>query len=95
MAQDSPKKNSTAKWIVIHIPELIASVALVFAITLTVINVFTRYCLHFTIKGSDEYVCIAFAWMVFPGTAACIPPPHALRRRSSGQRIPAQGALHR
>ena len=70
MAQDSPKKNSTAKWIVIHIPELIASVALVFAITLTVINVFTRYCLHFTIKGSDEYVCIAFAWMVFPGTAA-------------------------
>ena len=43
MAQDSPKKNSTAKWIVIHIPELIASVALVFAITLTVINVFTRY----------------------------------------------------
>lgn len=44
--------------------------ALVFAITLTVINVFTRYCLHFTIKGSDEYVCIAFAWMVFPGTAA-------------------------
>ena len=66
----SQKKNSTAKWIVIHIPELIASVALVFAITLTVINVFTRYCLHFTIKGSDEYVCIAFAWMVFPGTAA-------------------------
>ncbi len=57
------------KWILVHLPELIAGAALVFAGTLTVINAFTRYFLSFTIKGSDEINILAFAWMVFPGCA--------------------------
>lgn len=59
-----------AKWVFLRLPELIAGAALVFALTLTTINAFTRYFLHFTIQGSDEYCIIAFAWMVFPGCAA-------------------------
>ncbi len=64
----SPKE--IAKWVIVNLPELIAGGALIFAITLTMINAFTRYLLHYTINGSDEFVCIAFAWIVFPGTAA-------------------------
>lgn len=66
-------KNKTpaeiAKWIVVHLPELIAGAALVVAVSLTVVNAFTRYFLSFTIKGSDEINILAFAWMVFPGCA--------------------------
>lgn len=66
-------KNKTpaeiAKWIVVHLPELIAGAALVIAVSLTVVNAFTRYFLSFTIKGSDEINILAFAWMVFPGCA--------------------------
>lgn len=58
------------KWIIVHLPELIAGAALVFAVTLTVINAFTRYFLSFTIKGSDELNIIAFGWMVFLGCAS-------------------------
>ena len=57
------------KWIIVHLPELIAGAALVLAVSLTVINAFTRYFLSFTIKGSDEINIMAFAWMVFPGCA--------------------------
>ena len=57
------------KWIIVHLPELIAGAALVLAVSLTVINAFTRYFLSFTIKGSDEINILAFAWMVFPGCA--------------------------
>lgn len=65
------KKNPAqiAKWILVHLPELIAGAALVLAVSLTVINAFTRYFLSFTIKGSDEINILAFAWMVFPGCA--------------------------
>ena len=58
-----------AKWILVHLPELIAGAALVLAVSLTVVNAFTRYFLSFTIKGSDEINILAFAWMVFPGCA--------------------------
>lgn len=58
------------KWILVHFPELIAGAALVFAVTLTVINAFTRYFLSFTIKGSDELNILAFGWMVFLGCAS-------------------------
>lgn len=67
-------KNKTpakiVKWILVHLPELIAGAALVFAVSLTVINAFTRYFLSFTIKGSDELNIIAFGWMVFLGCAS-------------------------
>lgn len=69
------RAQKTLCWVLLRIPELVSAAALIFAITLTVVNAFTRYCLHFTIKGSDELICIAFAWMVFPGAAA------AFRRR--------------
>lgn len=58
------------KWVIVHLPELIAGAALVFAVSLTVVNAFTRYFLNFTFKGSDELNILAFAWMVFPGCAA-------------------------
>lgn len=58
-----------AKWVLVHLPELIAGAALVVAVSLTVVNAFTRYFLSFTIKGSDEINILAFAWMVFPGCA--------------------------
>ncbi len=67
------KKNRTTsaiKWIAVRFPELIAAVSLTVAITITVVNAFTRYLLKYTFAGSDEIVCIAFAWMVFPGAAA-------------------------
>ena len=64
------KPLEVAKWIFLRLPEIIAGIALVFAISLTTVNAFTRYFLHFTIKGSDEFCIIAFAWMVFPGCAA-------------------------
>lgn len=64
------KTRDAAKWIIVRFPELIAGVALIFAISLTTVNALTRYLLHFTINGSDEYCIIAFAWMVFPGCAA-------------------------
>lgn len=73
LKQTSPK--AVLKWIALRVPELIASGALIFAITLTAVNAFTRYCLHYTINGSDELICIAFSWLVFPGAAA------AFRRR--------------
>ncbi len=58
------------KWIVIHLPELIAGGALLFSVSITVINAFTRYFLKFTIQGSDEWNILAFGWMVFLGCAA-------------------------
>lgn len=64
------KPAEIIKWIIVHLPELVAGAALVFAIGLTVINAFARYFLKFTFKGSDEMNILAFAWMVFPGCAA-------------------------
>ena len=64
------KKPSKLKWAVVRFPEIVAGIALTFAISLATINAFTRYALSFTIKGSDEYICIAFAWLVFLGGAA-------------------------
>lgn len=52
------------------LPELIAGVALVVAIAVTGTNAFTRYLVGFTYAGTDEIVCMAFAWTVFPGAAA-------------------------
>ena len=67
---NTKKPLEMAKWTVLRLPEIIAGIALIFAISLTTVNAFTRYFLHFTINGSDEYCIIAFAWMVFPGCAA-------------------------
>ena len=64
------KPLDMAKWVFLRLPEIVAGIALVFAISLTTVNAFTRYFLHFTIKGYDEYCIMAFAWMVFPGCAA-------------------------
>ena len=64
------KPAEVIKWIFVHLPELVAGAALLFAIGLTVINAFTRYFLKFTFNGSDEMNILAFAWMVFPGCAA-------------------------
>lgn len=57
-------------WFVIHIPEIIAAVALLIALTITFVNAGTRYLLQYTFVGSDEVVAIMFSWMVFPGAAA-------------------------
>ena len=62
--------KAALKWFIINLPEVIAGVAVVFAVSLTSVNTFTRYFLHFTINGTDEYVCIAFAWLIFLGAAA-------------------------
>ena len=56
--------------IIHHLPELIAGVALIWAITITVVNGLTRYILGFTFAGSDELVVLGFGWTVFPGCAA-------------------------
>ena len=67
---NTKKPLEMVKWTVLRLPEIIAGIALIFAISLTTVNAFTRYFLHYTINGSDEYCIMAFAWMVFPGCAA-------------------------
>lgn len=58
------------KWVLVHLPEIIAGAAVTFSITLTTINAITRYALSYTVNGSDEYNCIAFGWLTFLGAAA-------------------------
>ena len=67
---DTKQSSGKLKWLVIHFPEIIAGIALTFAISLATINAITRYAFSYTINGSDEYICIAFAWLVFVGGAA-------------------------
>ena len=68
MSKKLPKFS--LKWVLTHIPEIIAGIAVTFSITLTTVNAITRYTISYTINGSDEYNCIAFAWLVFLGAAA-------------------------
>jgi len=58
------------KWVLVHLPEIIAGAAVTFSIALTTINAITRYTLSYTVNGSDEYNCIAFGWLTFLGAAA-------------------------
>lgn len=51
------------------IPLFIAMAGLVFAVTMTAVNVVTRYFLSFTYAGTPEMISLAFTWMIFGGTA--------------------------
>lgn len=64
------RKKHALLWVLHNIPELIAATGLIVAITVTIINVFTRYVLDFTYAGCDEIVILGFAWTIFPGCAA-------------------------
>ena len=63
-------KKINAKWIIIHFPEIIAGIALVFAITISGITAVTRYAFDYVYGGADELTVIAFAWTTFLGAAA-------------------------
>jgi TRAP-type C4-dicarboxylate transport system permease small subunit len=63
-------KKNPFSWILHHLPELIAGLALTSAITITVVNATCRYALGFTYAGSDELVVLGFGWTIFPGCAA-------------------------
>jgi TRAP-type transport system small permease protein len=69
------KEKIALKWIVLHIPELIAGIALIIALFFTTTNAFSRYLFKRTFTGFDEITAFMFAWAVFPGAAA------AFRRR--------------
>ena len=64
------KLYKIVKWILDYVPEIIAIVALCFAVLASAANAFSRYTFSHTFLGYDELVRIAFAWVVFPGAAA-------------------------
>ena len=58
------------KWILDYVPEIIAVVAMCIAIPISAVNAFSRYVFEYTFTGYDEFIRLAFAWVVFPGAAA-------------------------
>lgn len=62
------KKEKLLKYIG-DIPLGIAMAGLIFAVSMTCVNVFTRYFLDFTYAGTSEMISIAFTWLIFSGTA--------------------------
>ena len=64
------KAKNALKWLAIHLPELIAGIALIVAIFMAGATAFSRYIFNYTYGGNDEITCIAFAYVTFLGTAA-------------------------
>jgi len=62
------KKQRTLQ-IIGDIPLFIAMAGLIFAVTMTGINVATRYFLSYTYASTSEMIALAFTWMIFGGTA--------------------------
>lgn len=57
-------------WLYNNITYVIAGLAGILALILTVCNVFARYVLNSSYPGTEEYVMICFAYVVFLGAAA-------------------------
>lgn len=64
------KLKRAIKWILDYVPLIIAIAGLCVAIPVSAVNAFSRYAFKYTFLGYDEYVRMAFAWIVFPGAAA-------------------------
>lgn len=64
------KAKKVLKWIALNPMEIIATAALVAAITMAVVNAITRYTIRRTWNPVTDLTTLCFGWMVFCGAAA-------------------------
>ena len=64
------KLKKALKWILLNPMEIIASAALIFSISISVVNGLTRYFIKYTWNPGTDVNTICFAYIVFCGSAA-------------------------
>jgi len=59
------------KWVVTHIPEIIAGTACTLIITLVFVNVVDRAIFNKSLVWVEEFSALCFTWSIFLGAAVC------------------------